>query len=47
MSRLDHVLAIGFFLPQLKPGPVALVGKGDTAFTTIEYRSGLTDKQAR
>jgi hypothetical protein len=47
MSRLDDVPAIDFFLPQLKPGPVALVGKGDAAFKTIEYRSGLTDKQAR
>ena len=44
---VDDVLAIDFFLPQLEPGPVALVGRGEAAFKTVEYRSGLTDKPAR
>jgi sucrose-6-phosphate hydrolase SacC (GH32 family) len=44
---VDDVLAIDFFLPQLKRGRIALVGRGDAAFKTVEYRSGLMDKPAR
>ena len=43
---VDDVLAIDFFLPRLRPGQVTLVGKGDATFKTVEYRSGLTNKQA-